>query len=209
LLPLFVDLAGLSGREHAPAQRLSPPRFRASRFSPVGQTFMGSAAQFLLPCSARHPVGRVRAMTGHQARPTSLHGRCIVIGQINRQCREGRKVPELALPLQKPLPEIAAQGFKVAIKCKEGSALPDEVETAQVRIVNSLREWGAYSNQYPMEHTVSFILGCYQDLDHERGLASCDRDFPSDFVFHSLKRIETFESNHELFRKLLREYFPS
>jgi hypothetical protein len=111
--------------------------------------------------------------------------------------------------LQKPLPEIAAQGFSVAIKFKEGSALPDEAETARMQIVNSLREWGAYCNQYPMEHTVSFILGCYQDLAHERGLASYDRDFPSDFVFHSLERIDTFESNHELFRKLLRQYFPT
>jgi hypothetical protein len=110
--------------------------------------------------------------------------------------------------LQKPLPEIAAQGFNVALKCKEGSAVPNEVETARMQIVNSLRKWGAYCNQYPMEHTVSIILGCYQDLAHERGLASYDRDFPSDFVFHSLERIETFESNHELFRILLKEYFP-
>ena len=111
--------------------------------------------------------------------------------------------------LQKPLPEIAAQGFNVAIKCKEGSAVLDEVATARMQIVNSLREWGAYSNQYPMEHTVSFILGCYQDLAHERGLASYDRLFPVDFVFHSLERVDKFDSNHELFRKLLREYFPT
>jgi hypothetical protein len=110
--------------------------------------------------------------------------------------------------LQKPLPGIAAQGFNIAIKCKEGSALLDEVETARMQIVNSLREWGAYCNQYLIEHTVSFILGCYQDLAHERGLASYDSDFPSDFVFHSLERIERLESNHELFRKLLKEYFP-
>ena len=110
--------------------------------------------------------------------------------------------------LQKPLPETAAQGFNVAIKCKEGSALPDEVETARMQIVNLLKERGAYCNQYPIEHTVSFILRCYQDLAHERGLASYDRDFPSDFVFHSLERIDTFESNHELFGKLLKECFP-
>ena len=110
--------------------------------------------------------------------------------------------------LQTPLPEIPAQGFNVALKCKEGSALPGEVETARVQIVNSLREWGAYSNQYPMEHTVSFILGCYQDLAHERGLASYDSDFPYEFVSASLERIDTFESNHELFGKLLKEYFP-
>jgi len=111
--------------------------------------------------------------------------------------------------LQKPLPEIAAQGFNVAIKCKEGSALLDEVETARMRIVNSLKERGAYINQYPMEHTVSFILRCYQDLAHERGLASYDSDFPSSFVFHSLERVEEFESNHELFRRLATEYFPT
>jgi hypothetical protein len=104
--------------------------------------------------------------------------------------------------LKKPLPEIAAQGFNVAIKCKEGSALLDEVENARMQIDNSLREWGAYCNQYPMEHTVFFILRCYQDLAHERGLASYDRDFAIDFVFHSLERIDTFESNHELFRIL-------
>jgi len=111
--------------------------------------------------------------------------------------------------LQKPLPEIAAQGFNVALKCKEGSALLDELETARMQIVDSLRERGAYCNQYPMEHTVSFILGCYQDLAHERGLASYDSDFPSNFVFHSLERVEEFESNHELFRRLIREYFPT
>ena len=89
--------------------------------------------------------------------------------------------------LQKSLPEIAAQGFHVAIKCREGSALPDEVETARMQIVNSLRERRAYYSQYPMEHTVSFILRCYRYLAHERGLASYDMDFPSDFVFHSLE----------------------
>src|SRR5215467_7281591 len=110
--------------------------------------------------------------------------------------------------LQKPLPDIAAQGFSVAVKCKECSALPDEVETARMQIVDSLRQRGAYYNQYPMEHTVSFILGCYRDLSRERGLVSYDYDFPSEFVYHSLETIETFESNHELFGKLLKEYFP-
>ena len=111
--------------------------------------------------------------------------------------------------LQKPLPEIAAQGFNVAIKCKEGSALPDQVETTRMQIVDSLRERSAYYNQYPMEHMVSFILGCDRDLAHERGLASYDYDFPYEFVSASLERMDTFESNHELFRKLLREYFPT
>jgi hypothetical protein len=111
--------------------------------------------------------------------------------------------------LQKSLPEIAAQGFNVAIKCKEGSVLPDEVETARMQIVDSLRELRAYYNQYPMEHTVSYILRCYRDLAHERGLASYSQDFPYEFVFYSLERIDTFESNHELFRILLKEYFSS
>jgi len=110
--------------------------------------------------------------------------------------------------LQKPLSEIAAQGFNVAIKCKEGSALPDEVETARMQAVDLLRERGAYYNQYPIEHMVFFILGCYRDLAHERGLASYDSDFPYEFVSASLERIDTFESNHELFGKLLKEYFP-
>jgi len=110
--------------------------------------------------------------------------------------------------LQKPLPEIAAQGFNVAIKCKGGSTLPDEVETARMQIVDSLRERSAYYNQYPIEHAVSFILGCYRDLAHERGFASYDYDFPYEFVSASLERIDTFESNHELFGKLLKEYFP-
>ena len=110
--------------------------------------------------------------------------------------------------LQKPLPGIAAQGFSIAVKCKECSALPDEVETARMQIVDSLRERGAYYNQYPIEHMVSFILGCYRDLAHERGLASYDYDFPYEFVSASLERMDTFESNHELFGKLLKEYFP-
>jgi hypothetical protein len=106
--------------------------------------------------------------------------------------------------LQKPLPEIVAQGFSVAARCKEGSALPDEVETARMQIDDSL---GA---QYPyrIDHVVSYILGCYRDLAEERGLASYDYDFPSDFVYYSLEAIDTFESNHELFGKLLKEYFP-
>jgi hypothetical protein len=110
--------------------------------------------------------------------------------------------------LQKPLPEIAAQGFYVAIKCNEGSALPDEMETARKQIVDWLRKHRAYCDECPIENTVSFILGCYRDLAHELGLASYDNDFPSNFVYYSLERIDTFESNHELFRKLLREYFP-
>jgi hypothetical protein len=110
--------------------------------------------------------------------------------------------------LQKPLPEIAAQGFNVAIKCKEGSALPNEVETARMQIVDWLRKRGAYCDQYPIEHTVSFILECYRDLAHEWGLASHNEDFPSEFVYYSLESIDTFDSNHKLFGKLLREYFP-
>jgi hypothetical protein len=69
-----------------------------------------------------------------------------------------------------------------------------------MQIVDSLRERRAYYNQYPIEHTVSFILGCYRDLAHELGLASYDSDFPYEFVSASLERIDTFESNHELFR---------
>jgi len=110
--------------------------------------------------------------------------------------------------LQKPLSESVTQGFEVAIKCREGSALPDEVETARMQIVESLRERRAYYDQYPIEHTISFILGCYQDLAHERGLASYDYGFPYEFVSACLERIDTFESNHELFGKLLKEYFP-
>lgn len=111
--------------------------------------------------------------------------------------------------LQRSLPEIAAQGFHVAIKCKEGSALPDEVETARKQIVDSLRERRAYYNQYPMEHTVSYILRCYRDLAHERGVASYDDEFPYEFVYYSLERIDKFESNHELFGILLKEHFSS
>jgi hypothetical protein len=107
--------------------------------------------------------------------------------------------------LQKPLPNIAAQGFSVAVKCKECSGLPDEVETARMQIDDSLR---AQYHPYRIEHVVSYILGCYQDLSRERGLASYDYDFPSEFVYYSLETIETFESNHELFGKLLKEYFP-
>src|SRR5262245_12128951 len=74
-------------------------------------------------------------------------------------------------------------------KTKEGSALPDEVETARMQIVDSLRERRAYYDQYSIEHTVSIILGCYRDLAHERGLASYDREFPSAFVYYSMERI--------------------
>jgi hypothetical protein len=66
-----------------------------------------------------------------------------------------------------------------------------------MQIVDSLKERGAYYDQYPIEHTVSFILGCYRDLAHERGLATYDYDFPYEFVSYSLERIDTFESNHE------------
>jgi len=54
----------------------------------------------------------------------------------------------------------------------------------------------------------STLLGEPSDLAQDRGLASYDSDFPSKFVFYSLERVDKFESNHELFRRLLRDYFP-
>jgi hypothetical protein len=61
-----------------------------------------------------------------------------------------------------------------------------------MQIVDSLKERGDYYDQYPIEHTVSFILGCYRDLAHERGLATYDYDFPYEFVSYSLERMDTF-----------------
>jgi len=128
--------------------------------------------------------------------------------QEKRGLRESvRRVCDLTVSyidgLQKPLPEIAAKGLSVAVKCKEGSSLPGEVEAARMQIRDSL------DTQYPyrIEHVVCYILGCYGDLARERGLASYDNDFPSEFASNCLATIDTFDRNHELFRKLLREYF--
>jgi hypothetical protein len=109
--------------------------------------------------------------------------------------------------LQKPLPQSAALGFNIAIKCREGSALPDEVETARVQIVDSLYKRGE-NYPYRVEHVVSYILGCYRDLSRERGLAAYEYQFVHEFAYYSLEAIEAFESNHWLFGKLLKEYFP-
>jgi len=60
--------------------------------------------------------------------------------------------------MQRPLPEIAAQGLVVAIKYKEGSALPGELEIARKRIADFLKERGAQLNystvEYRMAHAV-------------------------------------------------------
>ena len=68
--------------------------------------------------------------------------------------------------LQRPLPEIAAQGFRVAVKYKKGSALRDELEIAEKQVVNFLgARHGAHEVlEYPMEHTVWGILRVYRDL---------------------------------------------
>jgi len=106
--------------------------------------------------------------------------------------------------LQRPLPEIAAQGLRVAVKYKEGSALPGELEIARKQIVDFLKARHAmYKEQaYPMEHAVWGILQVYRDLcyDVESGAAS-------EFVSSTLGCIENFDSNYELLRALLKETF--
>src|SRR5262249_3573498 len=68
--------------------------------------------------------------------------------------------------LQRPLPEIAAQGFRVAVKYKEGSALRDELEIAEKQVIDFLdaRDGTFKFLEYPMEHAVWGILQVYRDL---------------------------------------------
>ena len=108
--------------------------------------------------------------------------------------------------LQRPLPEIAAQGFRVAVKYKEGSALRDELEIAENQVIDFLdARHGAHKVlEYPMEHAVWGILRVYRDLRYhwEGGSAY-------EFVSATLEWIENFDSDYELFTKLLKEYFPN
>jgi len=108
--------------------------------------------------------------------------------------------------LQRPLPEIAAQGFRVAVKYKEGSALRDELEIAEKQVIDFLdaRDGTFKFLEYPMEHAVWGILQVYRDLRYhwEGGSAY-------EFVSATLEWIESFDSNYELFTKLLKEYFPN
>ncbi len=105
--------------------------------------------------------------------------------------------------LQRPLPEIAAQGLRVAIKYKEGSTRPGELEMAGEQVADFLRERGAQANystlEYRMAHAVQAILWCYRDLTYH-GLAS-------ELVSNYLEMTETFESNYDRLRALLKEYF--
>lgn len=108
--------------------------------------------------------------------------------------------------LQRPLPEIAAQGFRVAVRYKEGSALRDELEIAEKQVVDFLdaRHGALKFLEYPIEHAVWGILQVYRDLRYhwEGGSAY-------EFVSGTLEWIENFDSNYELFTKLLKEYFPN
>src|SRR5215831_18545618 len=105
--------------------------------------------------------------------------------------------------MQRPLPEIAAQGLVVAIKYKEGSALPGELEIARKRIADFLKERGAQLNystvEYRMAHAVEAILISYQNPTWGGGA--------SELVSIFLDVTETFESNCDLMRTLLKEYF--
>jgi hypothetical protein len=105
--------------------------------------------------------------------------------------------------MRSPLPEIAAQGFRVALKYKDGSAFPDELENARKQIDEFLWERGAQADystpEYRMAHAVLGILVSYQDL-------TCDGR-AGELVSNFLEMTETFESNHDLLRTLLKEYF--
>jgi len=108
--------------------------------------------------------------------------------------------------LQRPLPEIAAQGFRVAVKYKEASALRDKLEIAEKKVVDFLdaRDGTFKFLEYPIEHAVWGILHVYRDLSYpwEGGSAY-------EFVSGTLEWIDNFDSNYELFTKLLKEYFPN
>jgi hypothetical protein len=105
--------------------------------------------------------------------------------------------------MKRPLPEVAAQGLRVAIKYKEGSASPDKLEIAREQIADFLKERGAQASystlEYRMAHAVLGILISYQDLRWGGGA--------SELVSNFLDMTETFESNHDLLKTLLKEYF--
>jgi hypothetical protein len=104
-----------------------------------------------------------------------------------------------------PLPEIATQGLCVAMKYKEGLAPVSELEAERKAISSFLRDRSAQTNydtlEYCAAHAVGAILSCYQDPAWGGGA--------SELVSNFLDVTEKLESHHEVFRRLLGEYFPS
>jgi hypothetical protein len=107
--------------------------------------------------------------------------------------------------VQRPLPEIATQGLRAAIKYREGSARADELESARRSISDFLKERRArmdYSTpEYCMAHAVEAVLMFFVDPTWPGGA--------SEVVSNFLDLTETFESNHELLQRLLDEYFAA
>jgi hypothetical protein len=105
--------------------------------------------------------------------------------------------------MQRPLPEIAAEGLRAAIKYKEGSALASELGSARRSISDFLREPSARTNygtpEYCMARALEAVLISYQNPTWGGGA--------SELVSNFLDMTETFESNHELMKRLLEEYF--
>jgi hypothetical protein len=107
--------------------------------------------------------------------------------------------------MTRPFNEIAERGLRAAIKCREGSIAPNDLESERRSISDFLRERSARTDydtpEYCIVHAVEAILWFYRDPSWGGGASEAMSNF--------LVITDQFESNYSLLKRLLEQKFAT